>query len=408
MVGKLLTENASLKPCGDELMRQAICRLRDRRADQGQHAGLLLQRYLCEHATGEDGNPEEKRAILGAAIRAAQNDDVQALYSEAYDRWKQTLPKGTCTFERQIDGRMIVGLGSENVLETGITLHHTFGMPIIPGSAVKGLAAHYCNQIFGSADESFKKPSPEAERAYHDYLKGKGPKPDDNHHRLLFGNTDDSGCVTFHDAWYVPGSARAPLCLDVMTPHHPRWLDGSAPPTDFDSPTPVPFLSVIGTFCFALSWNGPEIDPSGAEKWLAFTRNLLQRALADWGIGSKTTNGYGRLVEPGKTAHTDQASTTEEKPLPEAGAEVEAVLLEEKTKKGRWKARHLETGISGPIQNSDAVPQDKKPKDKVRLIVASSNRKEIAFLFPNKVVQDQSSRPPADKKKGKPPHKRQQ
>ena len=126
MVGKLLTENASLKPCGDELMRQAICRLRDRRADQGQHAGLLLQRYLCEHATGEDGNPEEKRAILGAAIRAAQNDDVQALYSEAYDRWKQTLPKGTCTFERQIDGRMIVGLGSENVLETGITLHHTF------------------------------------------------------------------------------------------------------------------------------------------------------------------------------------------------------------------------------------------------------------------------------------------
>ncbi len=33
-----------------------------------------------------------------------------------------------------------------------------------------------------------------------------------------------------------------------MTPHHPKWLDGSVAPTDFDSPTPVPFLSVTGTF----------------------------------------------------------------------------------------------------------------------------------------------------------------
>ena len=58
-------------------MRSSIIALRSQRADRGQHPGLLLQRYLCEDATGEDGNPEEKRAILQAAINAAVNEEVR-------------------------------------------------------------------------------------------------------------------------------------------------------------------------------------------------------------------------------------------------------------------------------------------------------------------------------------------
>ena len=50
-------------------------------------------------------------------------------------------------------GRLIVGLGSENVLETGIRLHHTYGLPIIPGSAFKGLAAHYCHEAWGPTND---------------------------------------------------------------------------------------------------------------------------------------------------------------------------------------------------------------------------------------------------------------
>ena len=55
----------------------------------GQHAGLLLQRYLCENATGEGGNPEEKRAVLQAAINAAGNTDVQTLFIKAFERWQK-------------------------------------------------------------------------------------------------------------------------------------------------------------------------------------------------------------------------------------------------------------------------------------------------------------------------------
>jgi len=276
-------------------MRTPILALRNRRATQGQHPGLLLQRYLCESATGERGNPEEKQAILQAAINAATHPEVMALYQVAFDRWSASLPADPAPIDLATDGRLIVGLGSENVLETGIRLHNTYGMPVIPGSALKGLAAHYCDQVWGERDTAT--PSVEA-------MKFRGPRQEDRknnrpaepqgpYHKLLFGATDDSGCIIFHDAWYVPRSSPAPLLLDVMTPHHPKWLDGSVPPTDFDSPIPVPFLSVTGTFRVAVSWHGPTSDQ--ANLWTRLAQALLREALNAWGIGGKTSSGYGRL-----------------------------------------------------------------------------------------------------------------
>ncbi|MBI2190382.1 MAG: type III-B CRISPR module RAMP protein Cmr6 [Planctomycetes bacterium] len=68
--------------------------------------------------------------------------------------------------------------------------------------------------------------------------------------------------------------------------------------------------------------------------------------------------------------------------LPQASTRVEAILLEEKTNKGGWKARHDPCGLSGPIQNTSDVPPDKKPGDKVQLLVASCNPTSIAFRWP--------------------------
>ena len=231
------------------MMRSAIVAFKTKRKDRGQHAGLLLQRYLCENATGDDGNTEEKRAILLSAINAATNEDVRVLYKSAFNRWSASLPTEPAPVDLQTAGRLIVGLGSENILETGIRLHHNYGMPIIPGSALKGLAAHYCDQVWGERDSLNPSeqalPFRSARKA--DKKNNRPAEPAGKYHQLLFGTTDDSGCIVFHDAWYVPESSPQPLVLDVMTPHHPKWLDGSAPPTDFDSPRPVPFLSVKGS-----------------------------------------------------------------------------------------------------------------------------------------------------------------
>jgi CRISPR-associated protein Cmr6 len=262
------------------------------RSGLDSHPGLLLQRYVAHPADGSERWSQAKREVHAAARGAAPCE----LYKTAFARWEKLLTESnTTTNVLQTADRLIVGLGSENVLETGIRLHHTYGLPIIPGSALKGLAAHYCDQAWGPEDHKFKKPTRSEHEAYRKFWAGNGPRPDDNFHRLLFGNTDDSGCIVFHDAWFVPGSEKEPLKLDVMTPHHSGWnnVDQPEPPTDFDSPIPVPFLSVTGKFLVAVSWHGLEHNQSG--KWTELALSLLREALFEQGVGGKTTSGYGRF-----------------------------------------------------------------------------------------------------------------
>jgi CRISPR-associated protein Cmr6 len=74
-----------------------------------------------------------------------------------------------------------------------------------------------------------------------------------------------------------------------MTPHHGKYYltpEANAP-TDFDDPNPVTFLSVTGKFRLAVSCQNQE--------WADFTLKLLKAALKDWGIGGKTSSGYGRM-----------------------------------------------------------------------------------------------------------------
>ncbi|MFQ3640361.1 MAG: hypothetical protein SNJ62_10180, partial [Chloracidobacterium sp.] len=82
-------------------MRAPILDLKDIRALRGEHPGLVLHRYLCENATGEGGKPEERQAILRAAIKAAGNQAVRALYTIAYERWRQLLST-TLTVAREL------------------------------------------------------------------------------------------------------------------------------------------------------------------------------------------------------------------------------------------------------------------------------------------------------------------
>ena len=68
--------------------------------------------------------------------------------------------------------------------------------------------------------------------------------------------------------------------------------------------------------------------------------------------------------------------------LPKSGDRVDAVLLDEKTKKGGWKAKHEPSGLQGPIQNAAAVPGDAAAGNRVGLVVASVNPRAIAFRWP--------------------------
>ena len=101
------------------------------------------------------------------------------------------------------------------------------------------------------------------------------------------------GYITFYDAWFIPKSKDdKPLRLDVMTPHHIDYYTKKgteAAPTDFDDPIPVNFVSAVGNYLIAVSAQN--------KQWADFAISVLKMALEDWGVGGKTSSGYGRLNE---------------------------------------------------------------------------------------------------------------
>jgi len=166
---------------------------------------------------------------------------------------------------------MIVGLGSESVLETSISLLRTYGVPYIPGSALKGLATNYARLRLG---EDWQK--------------------DGKYYKIVFGDTDDAGYITFFDALYIPdtGHEKKVLYPDVITVHHQRYYqDTNEAPTDRDNPNPVPFISATGTYLLALA--APDLQPP--DRWISVTFKILEDALKTLGIGAKTSSGYGRM-----------------------------------------------------------------------------------------------------------------
>jgi CRISPR type III-B/RAMP module RAMP protein Cmr6 len=250
----------------------------------GTNAGLLRDRYL-ELSVKDD---KDKKALerLHKAISEAIVHSLEIYrlaYAKSYAAINISMPREEGIFKT--DGRMVIGLGGENVLETGLSFQHTFGTPLIPGSALKGLAAHYCDQVWGASDSRFKL----------------GEK----YHETIFGTTEDSGHIIFHDAWIVPESLVDSLKPDVMTPHHGGYYskkDGAAP-TDFDDPNPITFLSIVGSFHVIVSC---DVSNEDGERWAKFAFTLLTDALGQWGIGGKTNAGYGRLVPDNSPKSTGQ------------------------------------------------------------------------------------------------------
>lgn len=229
------------------------------------NAGLWLDKYIKEQV-------RENNVSRPKLVDEVSSLPVSDAYRKYYQRWEQMLADNCKVKPRKahVKGRMIVGLGTESVLETSVTLHRTYGVPYIPGSALKGLAANYVRQKL--TDEW---------------------NPIGEAYKIVFGDTDDAGYITFFDALYIPGTGHKgqPLHPDVITVHHPKYYQGTTPPADWDSPTPIQFLSATGSYLIALA--APELEEE--EKWTNATFKILEEALKIMGIGAKTSSGYGRM-----------------------------------------------------------------------------------------------------------------
>lgn len=222
------------------------------------HAGLWLDRYVRNLGTSGAAGTHLKSAL--EALR------VPPSYPAFFRRWKESLPAETLTARAVAKGRQAVGLGGESVLETAIALHRTYGVPYLPGSALKGLASRAARKRTKEGD------------SWH---------PGGDAFRIVFGVLEDAGFVTFHDALWEPEGAQLPVALDVMTVHHGDYYQGKElPPADWDDPNPVGFLSAHGSYRIALS---------GPREWAEAAMDFLVIGLKEDGIGAKTAAGYGRM-----------------------------------------------------------------------------------------------------------------
>lgn len=244
----------------DDLLRGIL-------AAHAAHAGLWLDRYINSQTRDDAG-------ARTSHVREVASVPVPPSYNSFFQRWKTGLETyGARTdCEATAKGRVVVGLGAESVLETSIALHHTYGVPYIPGSALKGLAAAYAHRHIG----------------------GRWSKGGDAH-GVMFGDTSSAGYITFFDALYVPdtgkGTNGSPLAPDVMAIHHKDYYGGSnVAPADWDDPTIVPFLTATGSYLVPLS---------GPKTWVNVAYGILALALDEMGIGAKTSSGYGRMTLDG-------------------------------------------------------------------------------------------------------------
>ncbi|PZA08065.1 type III-B CRISPR module RAMP protein Cmr6 [Meiothermus sp. PNK-Is4] len=233
----------------------------------GSHIGLALNTLLPTHDKPKSSQEEHPYSKF---VKRLADSSVPKVYEEAYKRWKATL-EDAIWLEATTRAPLAIGLGNSSPLENGLALHHTYGVPYLPGSALKGLLRR------AAARYGLSEPEKEV-------LLGEGPDPKQK-------KPGNAAYLVYWDGWLHPDS-KSPFQKDVITVHHPDYYGtrGKAWPTDFDDPNPVAFLSVRPGVKFHIPITCPA---ENAQDWPHKAAELLAWALEHLGLGGKTNAGYG-------------------------------------------------------------------------------------------------------------------
>lgn len=314
-----------------------------------QNIGLYFDRYIrfadldwqMAYQVQKQNNPR-KTDTLNAKLwnlqKLANTQDAinrqwdQSIFIQVINRWLETARSQKAElFPLTPEWRFAVGLGNESAIENGFTFHRLYGFPIIPGSALKGLARAAAlvaiadslgvtklslSQVKERGDkkktpleklegyllanderirdaEHVRKAKNEENKAWKELgqeVKQLEMIPDAqsriDQFRRIFGTQHAAGEAIFFDA--MPAEAPS-LEIDVMNVHYPDYYGKDEYPTDSQNPTPIPFLTVGRTpFWFAVGRRKP-MDSDAYEQAVTW----LKTGLTEFGIGAKTAAGYG-------------------------------------------------------------------------------------------------------------------
>ena len=128
------------------------------------HAGLGYTRCApLEVLRGE--TPDKKSNARQKWLKQVAECAPPVHYERAYQRWRASFrgPDTVCFIVRA-RSRLLVGHGTSAATEVGLTLHHTWGVPVLPGSSVKGVTANYVQAVYG--------PDPELDAPEREHFRG--------------------------------------------------------------------------------------------------------------------------------------------------------------------------------------------------------------------------------------------
>ncbi|MBC7249677.1 MAG: type III-B CRISPR module RAMP protein Cmr6 [Anaerolineae bacterium] len=355
--------------------------------------GLLFERYVGYRpgwSLKAEGGDNPKRDALDEVIRAngrLHGPQWRALRDGLLARWQQMVTAAGASiadktlFKASPVWRFITGIGRNSPLEVGFTFDRLYGLPLLPGSSLKGLTRAYV--LWTWADELDVPLLRAGEvKARHkarprqltplEQLEDALITADDDRRaqklaalrqdaaipgnatlhafpedefaarsllfRQVFGSTEGQGGTLFFDA--IP--EKVTLEIDVMTPHYPDYYKpgGNDWPTDWQDPNPVPFLTVGQDSVFYFAVAGAQQEK--VAEW-------LRSALDFPGAGAKTAAGYG-VWQPAFFAVASEWR--------------QAVIREVNPTKRRGVLEDVETGERLRFSLDDVEPRDITPGKK--------------------------------------------
>ena len=273
------------------------------------HPALQISKFVEWRHEGKEPKPD-RAAFQRACAAVAQLGELTRAWRARRTNWLRPLAPRAQTLVVEAKTPCVLWLAAPTPLELGFCLHHTYGLPYLPGSGLKGLArAAMRRSIFGvpvvdvasGSKDAVARPLPgEATES------GQGDDIE-----KLFGKGGDKGWagkVDFLDG--IP-LENTPLELEVMSPHHAKYYEGqSGIPHDCEDPRPLPFLRIPAgsRFEVALVARGNPGDED-AKSALREAEKYLLQGLEEMGLGAKTSSGYGLFQ---RAASASVSSTREQ------------------------------------------------------------------------------------------------